>query len=411
MDAPALNIKHGWVWLFSILIFFYNTCFLPEGFTLVLLLSPLTIFFLYHLRVLPVAMAALVPLLCYIPFHVARGVHIGYYALSVTILVLLVLFIVLFAYIINNTNVHIALIFKDIAILNFILTAVSLLLLLSPTLKPLVWYLVPISDNIQPIPRLKLFTTEASYYSFLLAPLVIYFCAGSMLFATRKAYISLVIILIPLALSFSLGVILGLIISGIIVIACYFRRILPTLRQRFTLLGIMLGIVIIGYLLFRFFPHNPLFLRIHNIFNGRDTSSRGRTYEAFILAHKVAQTKSLWWGVGPGQLKLIGRDIIIQYYNYYHIPATIRIPNACAETIAYFGYTGLAIRLGLQFFLFFKTRVYQNPYRLWLFLFIFIYQFTGSYITNTSEYIMWVLVFSNILPEFIIHKKTPVPQP
>ena len=152
--------------------------------------------------------------------------------------------------------------------------------------------------------------------------------------------------------------------------------------------------------LFIFFPNNPIYLRIQNIFSGEDTSARGRTYEAFILANKIIAQKSMLWGIGPGQLKLDGRNIIIQYYQYLRIPSVVRIPNACAETIVYFGYIGLALRLLLQISLFFSTRVYTNPYRMWLFLFVFIYQFTGSYITNIAEYMVWTMAFSAMFPEY-----------
>ena len=107
--------------------------------------------------------------------------------------------------------------------------------------------------------------------------------------------------------------------------------------------------------------------------------------------------KSLYWGVGPGQLKLIGRDYIIQYYNYSSIPGTIRIPNAVAETLNIFGLAGLVIRFLAIGYLFFKTKVWDNYYRLLLFLFIFIYQFTGSFLFNIAEYILWILAFSPAL--------------
>jgi hypothetical protein len=43
---------------------------------------------------------------------------------------------------------------------------------------------------------------------------------------------------------------------------------------------------------------------------------------------------------------------------------------------------------------YFKTRVYNNYYRQALFLFIFIYQFTGSNIVSINEYVIWVLAFA-----------------
>jgi hypothetical protein len=210
----------------------------------------------------------------------------------------------------------------------------------------------------------------------------------------------LFIITIPLLLSFSFGVLSGLLISGIILVFIYFRRIFSSKKRRRLLYSFIALILVTFLVAYFFFPDNLVFARVRNIFTGADTSARGRTYESFILANRVAETKSYLWGIGPGQLNLVGREIFVKFYSYSRIPQTIRIPNACAETIACFGYIGLSIRLGLQLLLFFLTKTYRNPYRLWLFLFVFIYQFTGSYITNVAEYIIWILAFSNIFPEF-----------
>jgi hypothetical protein len=153
-------------------------------------------------------------------------------------------------------------------------------------------------------------------------------------------------------------------------------------------------------LLYEFFPDNLLYARIREMLAGNDTSARGRTYESFILAHKIIATKSFLWGIGPGQLKLAGRDIVVQYYHYSRIPEPIRIPNACAETIVCFGYIGFALRIGTEWLLFYATKVFASPYRLWLFLFLFIFQFSGSYITNVTEYVFWMLAFSPALNFF-----------
>jgi hypothetical protein len=44
--------------------------------------------------------------------------------------------------------------------------------------------------------------------------------------------------------------------------------------------------------------------------------------------------------------------------------------------------------------------VWTNYYRLLLFLFVFIYQFTGSFITNVAEYVIWILAFTNTFHQF-----------
>jgi hypothetical protein len=88
------------------------------------------------------------------------------------------------------------------------------------------------------------------------------------------------------------------------------------------------------------------------------------------------------------------------FYSYTTEVEIVRLSSTVAETFATFGLTGLFLRFGAEIYLFFKTRVYTNYYRLALFIFIFIYQFTGSYLMNIAEYVVWVLAFSTVLPEF-----------
>jgi hypothetical protein len=134
---------------------------------------------------------------------------------------------------------------------------------------------------------------------------------------------------------------------------------------------------------------------------GTDTSAKGRTFEAFELAYIIAQLKSIWWGVGVGQVKTVGYETIINYYKYpRELFPVVRIPNAFAETLAVFGIAGIAVRLFVQIYLFFKTKVSTNQYRTLLFFYVFIYQFTGSFLTNIAEYVIWIMAFSNCFAQF-----------
>ena len=400
MATNILNVKHGWVWALSLFIFFLNTFLLPEGFTYTLLLTPVWIYLLHQQGRLNTVAALLVPLIIYTVIHLFLGVYVGYYFLSLSIMISMVVFVLAVSSIVSDYSVNLDLIFRDIIILNFILTLASIPLLFIPALKGIVWYTVPISPNIV-FPRLKLFTEEASHYSFLLAIPAIYFFSRMIFFKTKDHFLTLLLIVLPLVLSFSLGVLGCLFISGLMLLVIYFNRIFFTAKRKVVAWAIVIVFFSTLLLLYKFYPGNPLYARIHNIFTGDDTSARGRTYEAFILAHKIIAEKSYWWGIGPGQLKILGREIIIQYYYYFDIPKVIRIPNACAETIVYFGYVGFAIRMIIELSLFFTTKVYQHPYRFWLFLFVFIYQFTGSYITNAAEYLAWIIAFCPVFPDFI----------
>ena len=115
--------------------------------------------------------------------------------------------------------------------------------------------------------------------------------------------------------------------------------------------------------------------------------------------------KSIFFGTGLGQIKIMTKEVVGKYFHYWGVLPRYDIPNAMGETLAIFGLVGVALRLFLEIWLFFKTRVFTNYYRLALFIFVFIYQFTGSFITNSVEYVIWVLAFSNVFEQFNIKRK------
>jgi hypothetical protein len=407
MEASTPYVKKGWVSLFTLFIFFFNTFALPLGFTFTLLLTPVWFYFIYQQKDVTLFLTLLLPFFLYMLIHLVIGVVIPYYLISFIIIMCMISFLIVAAHYIKDPAYDWDSIFRDIAVLNFILTLISLLFLFIPFLKPLVWYLVPTSKGLENLPRLKLFAPEASHYSFLFAPIAIYFLSRMLFFKTSGKFLMILMIALPLILSFSFSVLGDLLISTIIILFLYSGRIFPSTKRQLLFITVLALCCITLYLASIFYAHNPLFLRIANIFSGDDTSARGRTYESFILANKIVAQKSYWWGIGLGQLKLLGRTIIIHYYTYTNIPDVIRIPNAAAETIIYFGYVGFVLRLLIELLLFVKTKVYKNPFRFWLFLFVFIYQFTGSYITNAAEYLIWIFAFMPVFPEFIKPGKKP----
>lgn len=120
--------------------------------------------------------------------------------------------------------------------------------------------------------------------------------------------------------------------------------------------------------------------------------------------------KVFFFGVGLGQIKLLGGDIWNAFYNNSFSVNEISIPNAVAETFALFGILGLILRFGIQLYFFIRTKPYTNYYRMGLFLYIFIYQFTGSYLFNIGEYVIWALAFSRVFAEFDKSPETkPIP--
>jgi hypothetical protein len=379
-----------------ILLFFFNTCGLPQGISLSLLLLPVWLYLLHIHRRLSSLGLLLAPMFVFACVHLVNGADLFYYILSAAMLLGTGIFAIAAWPALSDPALDYAALFRKIIRINAVLTLLSLPFLFVPALKESVWYVMSMSEGIQVIPRLKLFTYEASHYSYLIAPLFIY-VASVIVFCSRKmpdASLLLVLIGVPLLLSLSFGVLGALFISGLLAVLLRFRAVFYSRKRVGTLIAVLVTLGIGAFLLLRVFPDNMLTQRLLNILEGKDTSARGRTYESFILAQKIISGRSQLWGIGPGQLKLEGRNIIVQYYSYSKIPDSVRIPNACAETLVCFGYIGLTIRLAVQLILFFTTRVYRSPFRLWLFLFLFIFQFTGSYITNVTEYVYWMIAFA-----------------
>ena len=99
-------------------------------------------------------------------------------------------------------------------------------------------------------------------------------------------------------------------------------------------------------------------------------------------------------GIGLGQFKHIGRLTLIEYYQYMNIPDTVRLPNAMAELLVSFGISGVFLKITIEGSLFIYTKAYKDVFRCSLFIFLFIYQFTGSYLSNYFEYFYWIICFS-----------------
>jgi hypothetical protein len=211
--------------------------------------------------------------------------------------------------------------------------------------------------------------------------------------------LTLCLVIVPLLLSLSFGVLGATLITAVILVLTHLRHFRNKRLIAFAASMVLLMAATI-FTLWVIHPENALFVRLENIFSGDDTSARGRTTESFGIAWRIASLRSIWFGIGLGQVKHVMVDLVRLYYNYWGSLPRYDIPNAMAETLAIFGLSGVALRLCLEWWLFFRTRVYANYYRLALFIFIFIYQFTGSFITNVAEYVVWLLAFSSAFTVF-----------
>jgi hypothetical protein len=196
----------------------------------------------------------------------------------------------------------------------------------------------------------------------------------------------------------------SLFISGILTFIIYFGNLIKKRRIFNTAIFGTLLLSLCVAIIYFFLQDSFFILRLENILTGNDIASRGRTSDAFLIANKLLAKRNEYWGIGLGQVKILGEDVLRSYYQYTQ-DFVATIPNAAAETFAIFGWMGLILRLFIECFLFFYAKVWTNYYRLWLFLFIFIFQFMGSFITNVAEYVIWILAFTNVFNQFNVHRE------
>jgi hypothetical protein len=295
-------------------------------------------------------------------------------------------------------------IFRRLLQVNFFLCLIAIPCYFTPRYD-LFWDEQTLRNGVGALRRLKMFTYEPSYYALLFTPVFCFFLLQYLFRQNKIRGIALLLMLfLPLILSASVGVVAALMIAGILTGIIHFKKLFS--KRRILNATSNTGLAAVSMLLFTFFlfRNNPVFTRIANIISGEDSSGKGRTADAFILAQKMLGEDHRFWGIGLGQIKIAGNDLIRDYY-LYNMDLVVTIPNAVAETLAIFGWPGLLLRLLAQCFLFYITKVWSNYYRLLLFLFMFIYQFTGSFITNSAEYVIWILAFTNVFDQFDVRPR------
>ena len=384
---------------FAIIFFFFNSLSLPLGLTYTAILSPLFYWWVIKTRRYEIILPFFVCLVPFIIMHIFLGVNIPAYFISFLNLLCAYIFCQAFYTFLKECRDKES-IFRNLLIINFIFCLVAIVLYFTPYYGVL-WLQQFFTKGVDEFTRLKLFTYEPSYYATLFTPLFFFYLLQIILKQNKIGTgLLLLLLFLPFLLSFSLGVMSSVLLAIIITYLLNFKTFT---RKKRVLKAIMLVSALCLFALgisFLFFPGNALFTRLGNVFTGQDLSGRGRTSDAFIIANKLLNEKSYAWGIGIGQVKILGADIIRDYYQYTLDYNIISIPNAAAETLAIFGWIGFSLRLLIELFLFFYTRVWTNYFRLMLFIFIFIYQFTGSFITNLAEYVIWILAFTNAFPQF-----------
>lgn len=387
--------KYNLPLLVAYLYVFFNVFMLPNGLYYTSLLAPFFLFNALRNRVILPFFLFSIFIVLYFLIHKSQPIIYRDYWRSNLLIFLNIVFLTnVWIYFQRASDDALNNLFKKIVYLNFILVLLALGAYLIPSVRSVFWYLIPITAGSGIIPRLKMLSSEASIYSLILSPFFLYFFFYYFLFKKLLNFSFLLLLVFPLLLSFSMGVCSGL-IATVFVCFVYYRKLFFQTRHFIQIMLALFVITGIMLALYWFWKDNVVFLRLQNIVSGKDTSARGRTFESFVLAGKTLEQYHCWWtGIGPGQFKIMGKSLLLNYYKYSGNVADIRVPNACADTLIVYGIIGLIIRIGLQVWLFFKTKVQTNIFRFSLFIFLFLYQFTGSYFNNLIEWTLWILVFS-----------------
>jgi len=379
--------------------FFFNSFLLPEGLLYTTLLTPVMVYFLFKEREIKKIYVWSLALLIPIPFHVLQGVVVNSYLISSVMVFTALIFLICVYYAVKKYVDILDSLFRKVLLINALFVFIALIVLPIPGIRDLFWYDVPFSKGLDVILRLKLFTYEASYYSLIMMPVFLYFMMRVFYDKEKHSLLIFLASVIPLLLSLSFGVIGAFLLAFLISVLVFWAKIPRTLK-RFSILSTLFMLVVLG-LVFILWPQNPIYFRIENIFHGQDTSAMGRLVYSFMFARDIIVQHNIFFGIGPGQIKIIAHDMIINYYKYHGtLDNVVRIPNAMAEILSIYGIYGFVFKLFLEVFFFVKKRIYNNHYALILFLFIFIYQFTGSFITNVAELGIWAVVFGTRFIEF-----------
>lgn len=375
---------------FVFVYFFFNSLFLPMGLLYTTALSPLLYLWLLRQKERWIVTRLLLLLAPFIFFQLRNGAQAKEYAVSLALTV--AVYISAYAiYVFVNWTQRLDDILQRLVAVNFWLAMVGAFLYFTPWSEAMWRRPEEVSEGIRLV-RFQMFTYEPSYYCTLLAPLVLW---TFFKFAQRPEPRNLALLLmtvIPLMMSYSLGAISALVVAIAVVHVWHLRSVI---RRHYMVVGAPLAAAVAAFVLS---SSNTFATRIENFVSGKDSSGTVRTVLSYALAYYIALQRSLWWGVGFGQIKILGADLTEQFFG----GGNGRLPCAIAETMAQFGFVGLAVRLGLEVFFFYRARVWKNYFRLALFVYIFVYQFTGSYMTNIAEYVIWILAFSPVFQEFAV---------
>lgn len=386
-----------------VLLFFFNTTVLPHGLTLSFFCAPFFLFILvkyrYSIKLL-LCLCAL--LILFDTVHFAQGIILSSFIKSnVLFLGTIISFVTSYHYFKlkgESLSEH----FKQLVLFNTFFVVLAIITLFFPYIYRYFWSDVSMGHDVDETLRLQLFSPEPSHYALLLVPLVIYYLF-TYLQSDKKLsqLLPLILVSIPFFLTFSFGNFVVLCLSVTLTIILFYRTLIVKTQSQRLVLYTLCGLTMIALVAFFILPEHFIQQRIQNVLSGKDTSANGRTFQSFGLAWHLAKLKSGMWGIGLGQIKELATPYYRDFFPYItYVPDPVRIPNSNAEVLATFGLVGLTLKLVITTVGFIILRLYRNAYTTTLFIFIFVFQFMGSYLINFTEILFWGLIFANPFKKF-----------
>jgi hypothetical protein len=380
----------------AVLYFFFNNVGLPSGLFYTSILSPLFFLWLYREGQRWLTLKFLLCLSPFILAHSLLGIESRFnYAKSAILLWTVYVAAYASCWALLKCK-SLAGLFEQLIVLNFCVAMAAPILLPTP-ISTLLWMDSSLLGDAGTAPRLKLLTSEPSVYAFLMAPLLIFAFLRLFRNPGKRNFVYAAMVAIPMLLSQSLG---GLGICAAALGVALLPRYGSLLRQWKSLFVVALIAILVAGLLI---VPNPISERLYQVETGADSSAHSRTDNGFLFAYAIAASKSLWWGVGLGQAKLYSpSDAGIVGVGF----TSGVIPNFVAGNFAQLGIVSLLVTFILELYLFFRTRVYSNPFRLAMFIVAFLEQITGGSLIDVQFYLIWCFAFAPFFPELDRKVKT-----
>jgi hypothetical protein len=369
----------------AVLYFFLNSVGLPTGLFYTGVLAPLFFLWLWAYGKRWITLKLLACLSPFVIAHAVLGIESPYYYARSSLLLWTVC-VTVYAFSLALLRCEsIERLFEKLIVLNFCATLIAIVLFFT-SFRRVLWDDTD-TGILSDVFRLRLLSSEPSVYALLMAPLLVFVILRLLQNPGKRNIFYAVLIVIPFLLCQSFGG-LSISLAGIgTAVLVGFRHVF---KQRRTWLVLAVMVILVAGLVY---VPNPISERLSLVATGQDSSTDSRTISSFIVAYSIAEPKSLLWGAGLGQAKLT-------YVADLRLALDVGvIPNAVAGGFAELGIIGMLIKFALEFYFFFRTRVYENSFRLAMFVVAFITQLTGSYLMNVQEYLMWFLAFGPFFPE------------